>query len=94
MWNLKGNDTNKLTNKIETNSQTLKKSLWLGGGYGIAYLRNLKGNDTDKLTNKTETDSQTLRKSLWLRGGKMVGRDSYGVCDGHVHTAIFKMDNL
>ena len=23
----------------------------------------------------------------------MGGRDSYGVWDGHVHTAIFKMDN-
>ena len=23
----------------------------------------------------------------------MVERDSYGVLDGHVHTAIFKMDN-
>ena len=23
----------------------------------------------------------------------MGGRDSYGVQDGHVHTAVFKMDN-
>ena len=72
----KRNDTNKLTNKTETDSQTLRKSLWLGGRYGIPYLWNLKGNDTNKLTNKTETDSQTLRKSLWLPGGKMVRRDS------------------
>ena len=25
--------------------------------------------------------------------GKAGERDSQGVCDGHVHTAIFKMDN-
>ena len=27
------------------------------------------------------------------RGKERRGRDSYGVWDGHVHTAIFKMDN-
>ena len=26
-------------------------------------------------------------------GEKMRGRDNQGVCDGHVHTAMFKMDN-
>ena len=25
--------------------------------------------------------------------GKVSGRDSYGVWEGHVHTAIFNMDN-
>ena len=42
------------------------------------------------LTYKTETDSQTQRMNLWLPGG----RDSQGVWDGHVHTAIFRMGNL
>ena len=31
--------------------------------------------------------------NLWLLGDRMGGRDSEGVWDGHVHSAIFKMDN-
>ena len=31
MWNLKRNDTNELTYKIERDSQTLRKNLWLPG---------------------------------------------------------------
>ena len=38
-----------------------------------------------------------LETNLWLqRGGgweRMEGRDSRGFGDGHVHTAIFNMDN-
>ena len=26
-------------------------------------------------------------------GGRVTGRHSFGVWDGHVHSAIFKMDN-
>ena len=33
-------------------------------------------------------DSQTQKTNLWFLGG----RDSQGVWDGHVHTALFKMD--
>ena len=33
----------------------------------------------------------TLNELLWLRVG--AGEDSKGVWDGHVHTAVFKMDN-
>ena len=29
----------------------------------------------------------------WLLGGRLRGRDSKGVWDGHVHTAIFEMNN-
>jgi len=36
-----------------------------------------------------ERDSQTLKANIWLP----VGRDSWGLWEGHVHTAIFKMDN-
>ena len=36
-----------------------------------------------------EKDSQTLKMYLWLLGQ---GRDSLEVWEGHVHTAIFKMD--
>ena len=36
-------------------------------------------------TKQTHTD-------LRLLGGRVKGRDSYGVWDGHVHSAIFKMD--
>ena len=32
MWNLKRNDTDQLTNKTETDSQTLRKNIWLPGG--------------------------------------------------------------
>ena len=42
--------------------------------------------------NLRNRDSQTLRIILWLLGGRE--RDSLGVWDGHVHTAIFKTDNL
>ena len=38
---------------------------------------------------KTERDSKTWKMNLWLPGG----RNSKGVWEGHVHTAIFKMDN-
>ena len=57
--------------------------------YDILYIKR----NTNALTYKTERDSQTLRTNLWLPGGRMRGRDSWGVWDGHVHTAIFKMDN-
>ena len=60
--------------------------------YDILYMWNLKGN-TNALTYKTERDSQTLRTNLGVLGRRMRGRDSYGVGDGHVHTAIFKMNN-
>jgi len=39
----------------------------------------------------TENDSQTEKKLI--EGGGGGGGDSYGVWDGHVHTAIFKMGN-
>ena len=38
---------------------------------------------------KTERDSKTWKMNLWLPGG----RNSKGVWEGHVHTAIFKTDN-
>ena len=52
---------------------------------------NLKRNYTNKLIYKT--DSQIQRMNFWFPGGRMAQRDSQGVWDGHVHTAIFKMDN-
>ena len=33
------------------------------------------------------------RLRLVASAGRMQGRDSWGVWDGYVHTAIFKMDN-
>ena len=56
-------------------------------------MRNLKRNDTNELIYKTETDSQTQRTNLWVPQWTMGGRDSQGVWDQHVRTAIFKMDN-
>ena len=52
---------------------------------------NLKINDTNELIKKR--DSQTWRMDLWLTGGRMRGRNSQGVWNGHVHTAILKTDN-
>ena len=54
--------------------------------YDIPYMRNLKRNDANKLIYKTE--SQIQRMNLWFPEGKR-----QGVWDGHVHTAISKMDN-
>ena len=31
--------------------------------------------------------------NLWLPGGKMRRRDNWGIWDGHIYTAVFKMDN-
>ena len=44
-----------------------------------------------KATYQTERDSE--RMNLWLPGVRVGGQDSQGVWDGHVHSAIFKMDN-
>ena len=54
---------------------------------------NLKRNDTNVLTCKTERDSQAWRTNLGLLGVRKGERNSQGVWDVHVHTAIFKMDN-
>ena len=43
----------------------------------------------NKLTYKTERDSQTWKMNFWLPGRT----DSQRVWEGHVHAAIFKMDN-
>ena len=53
----------------------------------------LKRKDTNELIYKIETDSQTQRMNAWLPGGRMEGRSSWGVWDGQVYTATFKMDN-
>ena len=52
-----------------------------------------KRNDTNELTYKTERDSQTQKINLWLLGLGVGGRGSQGLSEGHVHTAIFNMDN-
>ena len=61
--------------------------------YDIPYMWNLKRNDTNKLTYKTK-ETHKLREwnygCPWLKAG---GTDSWGVWDGHVQAARFKMDN-
>ena len=54
---------------------------------------NLKRNDTNELIYETETDSQTKTMNFGYQWGRMEGRDSQGVWDPHLHTAVFKMDN-
>ena len=46
-----------------------------------------KGKIQDVL--KVESVPQTQKMNSWLPEG----RDSYGIWEGHEHTAIFKMDN-
>ena len=41
------------------------------------------------LLTKQKRDSQTQKTNLWLPGG----RDSQGLWEGHVHTAVFKMNS-
>ena len=41
----------------------------------------------------TKQKSRLREGAYGLPVGKMRGRDSYGAWDGHVYTAIFKMDN-
>ena len=60
------------------------------------YLGNLERNDANEHIYKIETDLQTQKMNLWLQrsGGGMTGRrDSQGVRNGHVHTALLKMNN-
>ena len=59
--------------------------------YGIPYMQNLKGNDANELIFKT--DSQTRRTNSRWPEGRIGGGNSWGAGDGHIHTAIFKMDN-
>ena len=57
-------------------------------------MENLKRNDTNEFIYKT--DSQTQKMNLRLSGswGERMGeRDSQAVWEGHIHTAVFKMDN-
>ena len=51
---------------------------------------NLKRNDTNELITKQK---ETHRLSLWLPGGKNGVKDTQGIWNGHVHTAIFKTDS-
>ena len=53
-------------------------------------MRTLKRNDTDELAYKAERGSWTLENELMVSGG---GRGTQGVQGGHVHRAVFKVDN-
>ena len=57
---------------------------------------NLKRNDTNELTKQKQTHSLREPKLLTVAGGEGwggSGEGSQGVWGGHVHTAVFKMDN-
>ena len=45
----------------------------------------------NELTYKTKRDN--LENKFMAVGERRRGRDSYGVWDRHIHTAIFKMDS-
>ena len=59
--------------------------------YDTAYMWKLKKKNTNEFIYKTETGSQTYRTNLWLLGRRE--GDRLGVWDGHVNTAIVKLDN-
>ena len=42
---------------------------------------------------KQKQTHRVSKQTYGYQGGRMGSRDSYGVWNGHVHTAIFKMDN-
>ena len=42
---------------------------------------------------KTNRLTDLENKLMLSRAERMGGQDSYGVWDGHVHTAVFKMDS-
>ena len=53
----------------------------------------LKRNDTNELTKWKET-YKLGELTYGFRGGERMGeRDSWGVRDGYIYTAVFKMDN-
>ena len=54
-------------------------------------MHNLKRNDTNELTKKRLTD---LENELMVARQKSGRSDSYGVWDGHVHTAVFNNKDL
>ena len=58
-------------------------------------MKNLKKKkkDINELIYKTGTDSQTWGTNLQLPRAKGGVEDRLGVWDGHVHTAVFNMDN-
>ena len=58
--------------------------------YDIPYVWNLKGNNPKNFFTK-QKETCRLRKGTY--GCLRRGRDSSGVWQGHVHTAIFNMDN-
>ena len=57
----------------------------------ISFTCGLKRNE---LVCKPETNAQTFENELVVSGGEEVGeRDSQGAWDGHVQSAVFKMDS-
>ena len=52
----------------------------------ILYMWNLKRNDTNELTKQADSEKE-------LNSCGVGERDSSRVWDGHVYTAIYKMDN-
>ena len=54
----------------------------------IPYMWRIKRNDTNELTEQKETHRLSNRLMIAR------GRDSFGLWEGNVHPAVFKMDNL
>ena len=58
---------------------------------GMLHMWNLKRNDTNELNLQRRKRLTDLENELMVAG--VGGRDSWGLWEDHVHTAIFKMGN-
>ena len=56
-------------------------------------MQNLKRNYINEPTYKTDRLTDLKNKLTILGGRRREGRDSQGVSNEYIHTAIFKMDN-
>ena len=54
--------------------------------------KNKNKNSTNELFCKTETDSQTWKTKFQLPKGKVCRRDTLGVWDQQIQTAVWKID--
>ena len=61
--------------------------------YDVPYMWNVKGNDTNELFTKQKQTHSLQEKAYACQRESVGGRGSQGVWRGHVHTAVFKMDN-
>ena len=77
-----------LPNESHPSKETVRKTniIWY-----CVHVETKKKKDTNEFIYKTERGSQTYRTNLWLLGRRE--GDRLGAWDGHVNTAMVKLDN-